>query len=149
MGSLILGEVQVRDSGNYTCTASNGGGLISTTTELLVRGKKNSCLNLIHPLSVAALCLLLVTESNFSRPGPEIIKDHPEYEKKLSEYTEPVERIGKQWKLCWRASDQYFNASEFHAACDNKGPTVTLVKVGNNVFGGYTDKSWNGTTGKS
>ena len=89
------------------------------------------------------------TDSNFSRSGPEILKDHPDYEKKLSEYLEPMQRIGKQWKLCWRASDQFYDASAFHAVCDNKGPTVTLVQVGKNVFGGYTDKSWNGTTGKS
>ena len=31
----------------------------------------------------------------------------------------------------------------FHSLCDNIGPTVTLVRVKQNVFGGYADKNWN------
>ena len=56
---------------------------------------------------------------------------------------------GKQWQLFFRASENSYSASAFHAACDNKGPTLTLVRVGDNVFGGYTDKSWNGSVGES
>ena len=65
---------------------------------------------------------------------------------------EPVQVTGKQWQLCFRASENSYSASAFHTACDNKGPTVTLVRVGDNVFGGYTDKSWKlsaGTEGES
>jgi len=46
--------------------------------------------------------------------------------------------------LLYRASRDGWAASKFHAMCDNKGPTVTVVKSGNNIFGGYTDQSWNG-----
>lgn len=46
--------------------------------------------------------------------------------------------------MLYRASRDGFAAARFHALCDNKGPTVTLVKSGNNVFGGYTEKSWDG-----
>ena len=55
---------------------------------------------------------------------------------------------GKQWHLCFRASENGYSARAFHFACDNKGPTVTLVRVGDNVFGGYTDKSWDGNEGE-
>ena len=47
-------------------------------------------------------------------------------------------------KLLYRASRDGWAASNFHACCDNKGPTVTVVKSGNNIFGGYTDQSWDG-----
>ena len=60
-----------------------------------------------------------------------------------------VQVTGKQWQLCFRASENSNNASAFHAACDNKGPTVTLVRVGDNVFGGYTEKSWGGNSSES
>lgn len=50
----------------------------------------------------------------------------------------------KLWYKCYRASENRFSSYRFHSACDNKGPTVTLVRVGSKVFGGYTDKSWNG-----
>ena len=50
-------------------------------------------------------------------------------------------------KLLYRASRNGWAASNFHAYCDNKGPTVTVVKSGNYIFGGYTDTSWD--AGKS
>ena len=47
-------------------------------------------------------------------------------------------------KLLYRASRNGWGASNFHSCCDNKGPTVTVVKSGNYIFGGYTDQSWDG-----
>ena len=78
-----------------------------------------------------------------------ILRDHPDYEQALKVFMEPVQVTGKQWQLCFRASEKSYSASALHAACDNKGPTVTLVGVGDNVFGGYTDKSWDGSVGES
>ena len=48
------------------------------------------------------------------------------------------------WNLCYRASRDGWSAHEFHRNCDNKGPTVVLVKVNNYIFGGYTDQNWQG-----
>ena len=47
-------------------------------------------------------------------------------------------------KLLYRASRNGWAASNFHSCWDNKGPTVTVVKSGNFIFGGYTDQSWDG-----
>ena len=47
-------------------------------------------------------------------------------------------------KLLYRASRNGWGASNFHSCCDNKGPTVTVVKSGKYIFGGYTDQSWDG-----
>ena len=71
-----------------------------------------------------------------------ILKGHPDYYKKLAEYLKPVEVSGKIWKRCYIASENSYSSYSFHSACNNKGPTVTLVRVGSYVFGGYTDKSW-------
>ncbi|CAH3186833.1 unnamed protein product, partial [Porites lobata] len=46
------------------------------------------------------------------------------------------------WKLCYRASVDGWRSRTFHNRCDNKGPTVTIVRVGSYIFGGYNDKSW-------
>ena len=51
---------------------------------------------------------------------------------------------GKIWRLLFRASRDGFAAATFHSKCDNKGPTLTIVKSGNNIFGGFTEKSWTG-----
>ncbi|KAK8805323.1 hypothetical protein WA158_001980 [Blastocystis sp. Blastoise] len=53
----------------------------------------------------------------------------------------------KKWKLLFRASEHNYDKDEFHKYCDNKGETVTIIKhIGHdnqiNVFGGYTDQSW-------
>ena len=48
------------------------------------------------------------------------------------------------WHLCYRASDDGWKAQDFHKKCDHVGSTVTLVRCENNIFGGYTDQSWNG-----
>ena len=47
-------------------------------------------------------------------------------------------------KLLYRASRDGWAASNFHSCCDYKGPTVTVVKSGNYIFGGYADQSWHG-----
>jgi hypothetical protein len=47
-------------------------------------------------------------------------------------------------KLCWRATRDGWASSTFHSNCDNKKPTVTLVKVGSYIFGGYATESWDG-----
>ena len=45
-------------------------------------------------------------------------------------------------RLLFRASRDGFSAETFHYKCDNKGPTVTIVQSGNNIFGGFTEQSW-------
>lgn len=45
--------------------------------------------------------------------------------------------------LIFRASVDGFASSAFHQKCDNKGPTVVLVKTGtNHLIGGYSSLSW-------
>ena len=47
-----------------------------------------------------------------------------------------------EWRLLFRASRDGFAASTFHSKCDNKGPTITVVTSGGNIFGGFTEKAW-------
>ena len=53
------------------------------------------------------------------------------------------EAITGEWRLLFRASRDGFAASAFHSKCDNKGPTITVVKSGGrNIFGGFTENNW-------
>ncbi|CAH3129813.1 unnamed protein product [Pocillopora meandrina] len=52
------------------------------------------------------------------------------------------ESLGDDYVLLYRASRNGWAASNFHSCCDNKGPTVTVIKYGNYIFGGYTEQSW-------
>ena len=47
-------------------------------------------------------------------------------------------------KLLYRGSRNGWGAANFHSCCDKKGPTVTVIKSGNYIFGGYTDQHWDG-----
>ena len=50
--------------------------------------------------------------------------------------------IKSEWRLLFRASRDGFAALAFHSKCDNKGPTVTVVKSSGNIFGGFTGNAW-------
>ena len=47
-------------------------------------------------------------------------------------------------ELLYRASRDGWAASSFHSSCDNEGPTVTVIKSGNYIFGGYSEGEWDG-----
>ncbi|XP_046841758.1 uncharacterized protein LOC124435855 [Xenia sp. Carnegie-2017] len=59
----------------------------------------------------------------------------------------------KQWfsftklSYCWRASFDGWNSRIFHSKCDYRGKTITLVKVGRYIFGGYSTNQWGGSSG--
>ncbi|XP_028392267.1 E3 ubiquitin-protein ligase TRIM33-like isoform X2 [Dendronephthya gigantea] len=72
-----------------------------------------------------------------------IFEGNIEYAKQLVEW---MEYKKFSWQLCYRASRDGWDANNFHRKCDDVGPTVTLVKCGTNVFGGFTDQSWRQTT---
>ncbi|XP_068687634.1 uncharacterized protein [Montipora foliosa] len=50
-----------------------------------------------------------------------------------------------QWRLLFKASRDGFKAKDFHSKCDGKGPTVTVVKSGSFIFGGFTAQPWSGS----
>ena len=44
--------------------------------------------------------------------------------------------------LLYRASVDGMTPADFHRCCDNKGPTLVLIKSGEYICGGYTSQSW-------
>ena len=44
--------------------------------------------------------------------------------------------------LLFRASTDGKTAADFHRCCDNRGPTLLVIKCAEFIFGGYTSKSW-------
>ena len=69
-----------------------------------------------------------------------IVGNNSEY---LSNLTNWIRRSENDWKLCWRKSRDGWDKNQFHSLCDDeKGPTITIVKVNNYIFGGYTSLSW-------
>ncbi|TNV81601.1 hypothetical protein FGO68_gene13400 [Halteria grandinella] len=59
------------------------------------------------------------------------------------------EQIGKpsfSASLLYRATRDGFGAINFHRKCDNKGPTLTIIKtLSDHIIGGYTNEQWDGS----
>ncbi|XP_028391845.1 E3 ubiquitin-protein ligase TRIM33-like isoform X2 [Dendronephthya gigantea] len=72
-----------------------------------------------------------------------ILEGNIKYAKQLVEWMEDT-KFG--WQLCYRASRDGWNANVFHRKCDDVAPTLTLVKCGTNIFGGFSDQSWRQTS---
>ena len=62
-----------------------------------------------------------------------------------------IEQFTSKLTLLYRASENSFSAKKFHELCDDKGPTLTIVRSvsksiyfwkSERLFGGYASKSW-------
>lgn len=72
-----------------------------------------------------------------SLKGSELLTQY-EHKQKFSEWLPKA-----QFTLIYKGSRDGFAATKFHQNCDNKGPTVTVIKSKNGyIFGGYTSQSW-------
>jgi len=56
---------------------------------------------------------------------------------------ETINKDEIKFELIFRMSENGTNSEDFHKYCDNKGPTLTLVKTTKNkLFGGFTPLNW-------
>ena len=70
-------------------------------------------------------------------PNTQIVSQ--QYDAKLKEW------LGNnyKWRLLYRASEHGYTAKSFHNYCDDKGPTLVIIKSSRGwIFGGYTTQSW-------
>ena len=68
------------------------------------------------------------------------VLENSDYDSKLREWCGDY-----KWKLIYRASEHDYTGKSFHEYCDDKGPTLVIIKSSDGwIFGGYTTKSWSG-----
>jgi len=60
----------------------------------------------------------------------------------LDKWLKPVTRQSSYWDRCYQATVNGWSSYTFHSNCDGKGPSVTIIRVGKYIFGGYTSLSW-------
>ncbi|CAH3166276.1 unnamed protein product, partial [Porites lobata] len=119
-GTLTIKNQNPADNGLYECMATNS------------IGTKKARINVAVQRSSAA-----GLHDSF------IVGSNKNYLTSLSNWLAPVAKsVNSLWKRCWRASVDGWAGSTFHSQCDGKGPTVTIIRVGRYIFGGYTSKSW-------
>jgi len=68
----------------------------------------------------------------------EIVTDE-EHRRLLKGWLPPLKG---DWRLLSQAFRDGFAVKIFHSKCDNQGPTLTFVKSGNSIYGGFTELSW-------
>ena len=56
----------------------------------------------------------------------------------------PFIRDNAMWKRCYSADQTSWRTAEFHSSCDHKGPSLTVIRAGEYVFGGFVEQSWGG-----
>jgi len=60
----------------------------------------------------------------------------------LDKWLKPVTRQSSYWNRCYQATVNGWSSSTFHSNCNGKGPSVTIIRVGKYIFGGYISVSW-------
>ena len=88
-----------------------------------------------------AFYLTLVIIAVFSMASM-IIAGNAAYQSHLVQFLAPTVGNDPKWLLCYRASTDGWDVNVFHNNCNGKNHTVTIIKVGDYVFGGYTDIPW-------
>ena len=84
------------------------------------------------------------------RISQHFLKNPSEYLLKSQLVDKQYDDTFKQWfgnqyicELIYRASEHKYSAESFHEYCDDKGPTLIIIKSsGGWIFGGYTTQSW-------
>ena len=109
---------------------------VDDDTELLSDLDAIHCKDSNIRLKISHCCLKNPSEF---LPDTQIINQ--QYDAKLREW------IGNdyQWRLIYRASEHGYTARSFHECCNDKEPTLVVIKSsGGWIFGGYTTQSWSG-----
>ncbi|XP_078344750.1 uncharacterized protein LOC144630294 [Oculina patagonica] len=105
-----------------------------------------------HCLSDPNLCHQGLSLSFWFRHRPRFLSNIPGFndahDNILGTWLDAVLPKEGNWLRCYRANpSSNWKGHHFHSLCDGKGPTVILIRVQQNIFGGFLDKNWGGTDG--
>ncbi|KAG9294318.1 hypothetical protein G9A89_001823 [Geosiphon pyriformis] len=95
-----------------------------------------------HQKSIDAQLIRLNIDSKLLQP--QYIKKLDNWVQGKDENTPFEDQLGNDFKLLLRGSRDGFTPADFHRLCDNKGSTVSVIKVKGTgqLIGGYTPQPW-------
>ena len=97
-------------------------------------------LDIIHIIN--SHVLLKISQYYLKSPSSYLPNTHivsQQYDSYLKEW------LGKNttWRLLYRASEHDYTGTSFHECCNNKGPTLVIIKSTEGwIFGGFTNEDW-------
>src|SRR5581483_9098191 len=113
--------------------------------------------DLIHDLLEFHIVPNMKPKTNVEPPRKQNLLAKPEHvaifsswiDKKDSSYYN-IKNIPYEFNLLYRASRDGNTAAAFHEKCDNKGPTIVVVKIQNSeqIVGGYNPFDWDSNNSK-
>ena len=108
---------------------------VDDDTELLTDLDAIHCNNSSLRFKISKYCLKNPSEL---LPGTQIVNQ--QYDAILREWLGDY-----KWHLLYRASEHDYTAKSFHECCNDKWPTLIVIKSsGGWIFGGYTTELWGG-----
>ena len=86
------------------------------------------------------LILLPVSWKGFEQSS--IIGSNTQYLQLMLQWISSTPAKDAEWDMCFSTKNSGFSSTAFHNACDSKQYTITIVQVGDYIFGGYSDLPW-------
>lgn len=99
----------------------------------------SGCMTLVSSLLIHLRVILIVARLISNIQGYT-----DEHDTILGSWLDDVLPSHGKWLHCFRSTSANWRGHQFHYACDGKGPTVVLIQVQQNVFGGFLDSQWGG-----
>ncbi|KAK3748599.1 hypothetical protein QZH41_005226 [Actinostola sp. cb2023] len=170
-GRFYINYTRYIDAGVMTCVAKNLLGTMRKNVTLEVQGPPvfnkvpKTSLDTTTNCDVTMTCTVygnpspVITWSKTCRSLPNrhspghwsmysnILADRTDYYDLLREWLAPVTDSPTPWVTCFHSKKDGWSAATFHSKCNNKGPTITIIKVKDYIFGGYSDKDWRHSPG--
>ena len=93
-----------------------------------------------------------IIKETFKQIDSKIIKTKEELkliDDRIKNNDEILKKKTINYKLLYRGTRDGDKAQTFHSKCDNKKPTLSIIKTKKGMrFGGYTEQTWNDNNGK-
>ncbi|XP_031573116.1 uncharacterized protein LOC116307107 isoform X2 [Actinia tenebrosa] len=139
------GNNSVQYDENANSTAVMQGSVVNADEESLVieRGGYIMASNMVPRNDSLTMSFWMKQEVLIS----DILGENAAYHTYLKDWLSPLVSYHASWLRCYSSKKDGWLLSTFHNNCDLKGPTITLIRVKDNVFGGIIDQSWGGTSG--
>ena len=97
---------------------------------------------LIFPLPLIPLNFLYIIRFAAGLHYSSIVGNNLTFLAWLGKWLKPVTNQSSYWNHCYQTTVNGWSSNTFHLNCDAKGPSVTIIRVGKYIFGGYTSVPW-------